>query len=281
MNIDEFTDIIYDKDEATGIVTVTINIPKRKNALSNVTFLELEYAAQALKKDKTARAMILIGGKDPDISDPKKEAFSSGGYFNMAFLKTIPKEIMAEINLADIAQKKTCLKFWQLDKPVIAAVNGLAIGAGFTFPLTCADLVYMSEHAWVRFGFVHLGILPEFATTYIIPRLLGFQKAKELFYFGATLNAQETVDLGLANEVVPHDKLLDFCKEKASQLIPPKAAGFGIRLQKRALNRPLAEELSRALDAENKGLGKATTSTDFNEAMKARKEKRDPVFKGK
>ncbi|NHI91497.1 MAG: enoyl-CoA hydratase [Candidatus Lokiarchaeota archaeon] len=280
MNVDEFKDIIWDKDE-NGIVTVTLNIPKRKNALSNVTFLELYYAAEALKKDKTARAMIITGAKDPNSSDPKKEAFSSGGYFNMAFLKTIDPELMKEIEIADIAQKKACLKFWDLDKPVIAAVNGLAIGAGYTFAIACSDLIYMSEYAWVRFGFVHLGILPEFATTYIIPRLVGFHKAKELFYFGATLTAQETVDLGLANEVVPHDKLLSYCKEKASLLIPPKAAGLGVRLQKRAMHKPLVEALSNALDAENKGLGKATTTYDFSEAMNARKEKREPVFKGK
>ena len=280
MKPEEFKDIIWEKDD-NGIVTVTINIPKRKNAMSNVTFLELEYAAHWLQKDKTARAMIITGAKDPDIPDPKKEAFSSGGYFNMSFLKTIDPEIMKEIDITDIAQKKACLKYWGIDKPVIAALNGYAIGAGFTFALTCADLIYMSEHAWVRFGFVHLGILPEFATTYIIPRLIGFQKTKELFYFGATLNAQEVVDLGMANEVVPHDKLLDYCKEKALALIPPKAAGMGIRLQKRAINRPLADALSRALDAENKGLQKATTTHDFNESMKARKEKRDPVFKGK
>ena len=280
MNVDEFKDIIWEKDD-DGIVTVTINIPKRKNAMSNVTFLELEYAAHWLKKDKTARAMIITGAKDPDIPDPKKEAFSSGGYFNMDFLKTIDPELMKEMNIADIAQKKACLKYWQTDKPIIAALNGYAIGAGFTFALTCADLIYMSEHAWVRFGFVHLGILPEFATTYIIPRLVGFQKTKELFYFGATLKAQEVVDLGMANEVVPHDKLLDYCKEKAKLLIPPKTAGLGIRLQKRAMHKPLIDALSNALAAENKGLGKATTTYDFSESMKARKEKRDPVFKGK
>ncbi|MHA1893885.1 MAG: enoyl-CoA hydratase/isomerase family protein [Candidatus Helarchaeota archaeon] len=280
MNVDEFKDIIYDKDEETGIVTLTINIPKRKNAMSSVTFLEIWYAADALKKDKSAKGMIITGAPDPS-GDPKKEAFSSGGYFNMAFMKTIPPEVAREIDFGDIAQKKACVKFWELDKPIIAAVNGLAIGAGFTFPLTCSDLIYMSEHAWVRFGFVHLSILPEFATTYVIPRLLGFQKAKELFYFGATLKAQEVVDLGLANKVVPHDELLSFCKEQMLKLIPPKGAGLGIKLMKRAIHRPLIENLKTALDHENKGLRKATSSHDFNESMKARKEKREPVYKGK
>jgi 2-(1,2-epoxy-1,2-dihydrophenyl)acetyl-CoA isomerase len=84
MEAKDFQDIKYEKDEATGIVMVTLNTPKRKNAMSPYTFLELFWAVEAMEKDAGARVMILTGAKDPDSPDPTREAFSSGGYFNVA-----------------------------------------------------------------------------------------------------------------------------------------------------------------------------------------------------
>ena len=114
-----------------------------------------------------------------------------------------------------------------------------------------------------------------------MPRLIGFHKARELFYFGKKLTPQEAKEIGIVNEVVPNAKLLKYAEEKALELIPPKAAWMGIRLMKRAINKPLIDQLSAALDLENKGLNKAATTYDFGESLKARKEKRTPVFKGK
>lgn len=89
MKVEEFKDVLYEKEEATGIVTVALNTPERKNALSFITFLDLFYAVEQMEKDDTARAMILTGARDPNSEDPAGEAFSSGGYFNM---KLIPPE---------------------------------------------------------------------------------------------------------------------------------------------------------------------------------------------
>ncbi|MHA1143328.1 MAG: enoyl-CoA hydratase/isomerase family protein [Candidatus Helarchaeota archaeon] len=272
MNIEDFQDIVYEKDEKTGIVTVTLNRPERKNAMSHITFLELWYATEIMGKDKTARAMIITGAKD---------AFSSGGYFNMDFLKTLDPELKKEIDITDIAQKKLCVKMWKLDKPIIAAINGLAIGAGFTMPFACADLVYMADSAYIHLPFVRIGIIPEFACTYLLPRLIGFHKTKEIVFFGEKIDAKKALELGLVNDVVPLDKLMDTAREAALKIIPPKGAFLAIRMAKRALHRPLIEEVETALDWENKGLNKTAISGDFNEALKARKEKRDPVFKGK
>ncbi len=135
MNVDEFTNIIYAKDAETGIVTVTINRPEIRNALTLVVLLELYWAVDNIEKDDTVNAMIITGAKTPDSDDPTGEAFSSGGYFNLADFESLDEKTKGEIDLTDIAQKKLCLKFWQLDKPVIAAINGLAIGGGFTVPL--------------------------------------------------------------------------------------------------------------------------------------------------
>jgi 2-(1,2-epoxy-1,2-dihydrophenyl)acetyl-CoA isomerase len=279
MNVQDFTDIIYTKDD-NGIVTVTLNIPKRKNALSPYTFLELWWAVDAMEKDDTAKAMILTGAKDPNSSDPTKEFFSSGGYFNPAAIASLSEETKAEINFTDIAQKKLTLKFWQFDKPVIAAVNGPAIGGAFTMCLSCADLIFFSEHAWMSLPFVSLGLVPEFASSYLIPRFLGLQRAKEIMFFGERVSAQELLRSGMINKVLTHDQLLPIARETIMRLLPPQAAGWAVRQCKRSLNNLLVEAAAKALDCENKGLIKAVTTFDFTEAMVARMEKRLPVFKG-
>ena len=281
MNVDEFTNIIYEKDAETGIVTVTINRPEIRNALTLVVLLELYWAVDNIEKDDTVTAMIITGAKTPDSDDPTGEAFSSGGYFNLADFESLDEKTKGEIDLTDIAQKKLCLKFWQLDKPVIAAINGLAIGGGFTVPLACADLIYVSEHAWVKLPFINIGLIPELASSYLLPRLVGFQRAKEIIFFGENLPASKLYDMGLVNKVLPHDELIPYAKKMASKLIPPQGAGLATRLAKQAFHKPLIEAVTKALDIENEGLNKTIASADFWEALAARKEKREPVFKGK
>jgi enoyl-CoA hydratase/carnithine racemase len=280
MDANEFDNIIYDKDDKSGIVLVIINRPEIKNALTILVLLELYRAAELFENDETAMAMIITGAKAANSNDPTKEAFSSGGYFNPADLESMDEETKAEIDLTDIAQKKLCLKLWQLNKPIIAAINGLAIGGGFTVPLACADLIYVSEHAWVRLPFISLGIIPELASSYLLPRILGFQRAKEILFFGEELDAHKLLELGLVNKILPHNELIDYSKKMALKLIPPKGASLAVGLTKRALHRPLIEAVSRALDVENEGLNKAFASVDFWEALAARKEKREPDFKG-
>lgn len=280
MNAKEFKNIIYDKDDESGIVVVSINRPEIKNALSILVLLELHRAADLFESDETALAMIVTGANATDNDDPTQEAFSSGGYFNPAELESLDEKTKAEFDFTDIAQKKLCLKLWQIDKPIIAAINGLAIGGGFTVPLACADLIYVSEHAWVKLPFVSLGIIPELASSYLLPRILGFQRAKEIFFFGEKLNARQLLDLGLVNKVLPHNELIPYSREIALKLVPPQGAALAVGLTKQALHKPLIEAVTRALDEENKGLNKAFASADFWEALAARHEERDAVFKG-
>lgn len=280
MKIDEFKEIRYQKED-NGIVTITLNSPKRKNAMSMVTFLELIWAVEAMERDDTARVLIITGAKDPDNEDPTKESFSSGGYFNPAVVASMSDELKAQIDPTDIAQKKFTLKMWQFDKPVIAAVNGLVIGGAFTMCLSCCDLIYCSEHAWASLPFIGLGIIPELASSYLLPRLIGFQRTKEIMFFGEPINARELYTLGLVNKVLPHDQLLPYARERALKLIPPQGAGYAIRLAKQALHKPLLEAVTTALDRENQGLNEAFTTADFIEAITARMEKRIPVFKGR
>jgi enoyl-CoA hydratase/carnithine racemase len=133
MHTSEFTDIGYELAD-DGIVTVSLNTPRRKNAISGLTALELRWAAQHFQEDDRVQAMILTGAPDPD-SEPSRQAFSSGGYFVPGVYDEVPEEIMAQIDQTDIAMKATVLQFFGCDKPVLAAVNGLAIGGGITLTL--------------------------------------------------------------------------------------------------------------------------------------------------
>jgi len=275
-----FEAILYEKDDETGIVTVTINRPEIRNALTLRVLLELNRAADAVEKDDTAKALIITGARSEGNDDPAREAFCSGGYFNPAELESMDEETKAEIDLTDIAQKKLCLKLWSLYKPVIVAMNGLAIGGGLTIPLACADLIFASEHAWARLPFVNLGIVPELASSYFLPRLLGFQRAKEIMFFGEKMTAQQLLEMGIVNKVLPHGELISYARETALKLIPPRGAWMAVRMTKEILHKPLIEAVTRALDLENVALNKLFASNDFFEAITARIEKREPVFKG-
>ena len=279
METSEFTDISYQLD-SDGIVTVRMDTPKRKNAISGLTALELRWAAQHFREDDKAQAMILTGTPEPD-SGPERQAFSSGGYFVPGVYDDVPPEIMAQIDPTDIAMKATVLEFFRCDKPVLAAINGLAIGGGITLPLAVADQLYLSEHAWARLPFASLGIAAELGSTLFLPRLLGMHKAKELFFYPEKLTAEHLLELGLANAVLPHDELLDYTRDKALQLIPPRGAGASIRAMKRIVHAQKVEELTRALDLENEALNALMKTEDFAEGLMARVEKRDPVFRGR
>ena len=276
----EFKQIRYEKDPETGIVQVTLNRPKIKNALGILMLLDLYRAAEAVENDKTASAMILTGAVSPNNADSAQEAFSSGMYLDFAELESLDEETKQEVDLTDLAQKRLCLKLWKINKPVVAAINGLAIGGGFTIPLACADLIYASEHAWVKLPFARLGLVPELASSYLLPRMIGFQRAKEIMFFGERLTAEQLYDLGLVNRVLPHGELLQFAKEQTCKLIPPQGAGLSVKLSKEILHKPMIEAVSRALDLENEGLNRAFGTSDFMEALNARILKRDPQFTG-
>lgn len=276
----EYTCLLRSTDPS-GITTITLNRPEIKNALTLRLLLELYWAFEEIKDDPASLAVILTGSVPPGGVDPAKEAFSSGGYFNFSELENMSPEVKAQVDLSDLAQKKLCLKIWEVEKPIIAALNGMAIGGGFTIPFACADLIYASEHAWVSFPFVRLGIAPELASSYLLPRLIGLQKTKELFFFGERLSAKDLLELGMINKVLPHKELLPYARTMALRLIPPQGPGLAVRWAKRILHQPLVDSVSQALDRENQAMNSGLTTTDFMEALTARIEKRDPVFKGK
>ncbi len=271
MKVKDFEDIIYEKED-NGICTATISRPDGRNAVTYITFLEIYTVLEDMEKDRNSKVLIITG-------NPKGNAFTSGGYFKPEMMKEMKK--YPEIDLMDIAQKKVCMKFWNFNKPVIAAINGMAIGGGITMPLAGADLIFMAEDAWLGFYFSKRAIIPEFSCSFLLPLLVGFQKAKEICYFGEKITAQKAYELGLVNKVLPPDELISYSREQALKLIPPKGPSLSLKLMKKTMHAYFREILERTLDLENKALRKAFTSKDFNESMKALKEKRDPVFIGR
>ena len=280
MNNYTFKNIIYEKDSETGVIEITLNRPEIKNALTMVLLLELYDAVDMVDKDDTVKGVIITGARHPEEDDPLKEAFSSGGYFDFSELEALDEKTKSRIDFQDIALKKLCLRMWQLDKPLIVAMNGLAIGGGFTIPLACADLIYASEHAWAKLPFVRIGISPELASSYLLPRVVGFQKAKEIMFFGEKMSAQKLCDMGIVNRVLPHQELLPYARERMLALVPPGGAWLSVRQTKAILHKPLIAEVTRALDLENEVLNRLFGCSDFQEALTARLEKREPSFKG-
>ena len=272
MKIEDIQDIIYKKEE-NGICTVTINQPKRKNAMSFVTFLEIETVLADMESDKDTKVLIITGCEEAN-------AFSSGGYFNMKMITSIATKY-PEIDLTDIAIKRLAMKFWSFSKPVIAAINGLAVGAGFTMPLIGADLIYISEDAWIGFYFIRRAVIAEFGADFLLPFYIGFQKTKELLYFGKKITAQEAYELGLVNKVLSKEELMPFVREQALRLIPPKGPSLSLKLMKKTMHNYFTDIFSRTLDLENEALRTLLKTHDFRESLKALIQKRDPTFKGK
>ena len=271
MKIEEFEDIIYNKEE-NGICTVMFSRPERRNAVTYISFLELFYVIEDMEKDKNAKVLIITG-------DPKGEAFTSGGYFKPEMFHKMQK--FPEIDLMDKAQKKLCLKLWDFEKPIIVAINGMAIGGGVTMPLAAGDLIYMAQDAWLGFYFAKRAIIPEFATTFLLPLLIGFQRAKEICYMGEKVTSQRALELGLVNKVLPNDHLIEYAREQALKLIPPDGPTIALKLMKKAMHSYYRDILTHTLDLENKALRKTFASKDFKEAMSALKEKRTANFIGR
>jgi 2-(1,2-epoxy-1,2-dihydrophenyl)acetyl-CoA isomerase len=273
MLIEEFKQIRYEKEE-NGILTVTLNYPAKKNALSLLGLLELWYAVDHAEKDKDVKVMIITGCEDAG-------AFSSGGYFSKEIMEDIPEKYRAEVNLRDMTSKRLCLKFWDFSKPVISVINGFAVGGGFTLPIVCSDLVYMAEDAWWALFFVKRAVMPDFATTVLLPFMIGMIKAKELFYFGDQKTAQDAEKLGLVNKVLPRQNLMPYARKQALNLIPSKGPSLSIKLMKKTIHAYFRDILEKQLDLENRMWSKAIQSKDFGESLTSLKEKIEPNFIGK
>jgi enoyl-CoA hydratase len=258
----DYKNLIVEINDGIGIVK--INRPKALNALNSETLVEIKDAAERLEKDESVRVVIVTGEGDKafiagaDILE-MKDLDALGG---MAFSERGHKALGVLENMK---------------KPVIAAVNGYALGGGFEVALAC-DFIYASEKAKVGFPESTLGIFPGFGGTQRTAKRAGLALAKELIFSGRTISAQEAYEMRLINKVVAPDQLMNEVMKLAGQI---KANGpFAIGLAKECINKSLYLGMEEGLALEARDFGLCFATKDQKEGMTAFVEKRKPTFKG-
>jgi enoyl-CoA hydratase len=246
------------------LATVTINRPKALNALNLDTIQELQLAFTTLEQDATVKVIILTGAGE--------KAFVAGA--DIAQMQTMNP--LAARSFAKTGQAVLAI-IENLSKPVIAAVNGFALGGGCELAMAC-DIRLASENAKFGQPEVNLGVIPGFAGTQRLSRLIGKGRAKELVFTGDMIDAQEAWRLGLVNKVLPQEELLAAARKMAHKIA--SRGQIAVRLSKEAINEGLEMDLDRASAFEADQFALCFTSADQKEGMQAFLEKRPADFKG-
>jgi 2-(1,2-epoxy-1,2-dihydrophenyl)acetyl-CoA isomerase len=256
-------------ERAGHVARITLNRPQVLNSFNAAMLAELRAAIEAAGRDETARCVVLTGAG---------RAFCAGQ--DLAELQDGYERGTAP-DLGRLLRDRyhpVILGIRHLEKPVVAAVNGIAAGAGCSLALAC-DLILASERATFAEAFVQVGLVPDAGSTFFLPRLIGFGRALELALTGRSLDAAEAERLGLVTRVVPPDTLEAEAAGWAERLAQAPARAVG--LIKRALNRSLTNDLPAQLDLEAACQAEAGQTADHLEAVRAFLEKRKPTFIGR
>lgn len=259
----DFKNTLYEKSE--GIATVTINRPKALNALNKETLDEISLRIKDANNDENIKVIVITGAGD--------KAFCAGADLNV--MKSAGA--YTGMHLSQQGQKLTT-EIEELEKPVVAAINGYTLGGGLELAMAC-DLRVASENAQLGQPEVNVGLIPGWGGTQRLPRLVGAGKAKEMIFTGKRIDAKTAEQLGLINMVVPVDQLKSTVKELASQLMnkPPIA----IELAKQLINNSTEVDLRIGLTNEAEAFGVLAATEDFREGVNAFLEKRKPQYKGR
>jgi len=245
------------------VTTVTLNRPKKLNALNLTMAAELHEALAAEDQDDDTRVIVITGAG---------RGFCSGADLSPDEAPAEPRASNAP-GLADATFAAV-----QIEKPLIAAINGVAVGGGCTMTLSC-DIRIASEDARFQLPFTKLSLSAELASTFLLPRLIGMGKAQELILTSRMIDAREAGEIGLVNYVVPADQLMEKTMEIADTIaaLPPKA----VRLNKQALLVGRTSDIPGQLRYEELASVALRGTDDAVEAVAAFREKRDPVFTGR
>lgn len=251
-----------------GVRVLKLNRPERLNAFNDELSSQLEIAVTEASKDDEVRVIVLTGSG---------QGFSSGLDLADRGEKAPPENPRAE-RLDDLGWVgRLALGLAHNDKPVIAAINGIAAGAGFALALA-SDLRFMSDSARVTTGYIRRGLNPDAGMSYFLPKLIGQTRAMELILTGRDIYPEEAERIGLVNDVFPEaefeERVMEFANELAEG--PPIALTFS----KRLLVASLESDLPTILKQEFSLIKTCFASDDVQEGVKAFIEKRKPVFKG-
>lgn len=255
-------------DIKDGIAIVTLNRPEKLNSLTMVQLEELSQKANEFEQDDAVRAIIITAtGK----------GFSTGADLSGGGGRPDMTTGMG-MKLSAHAYGRMCFALANCEKPIIAAVNGVAAGAGFNLALSC-DIIIATKNARFIQIFVRRGLVPDLGGTYFLPRLVGLAKAKELMFTGDPISAEEALTLGIINRIVEDADLMTEAIALANKIA--QGATRSIGMIKRLLNRSFNSDLATQLDFEAAYQGLAATTDDFNEGVCSFMEKRAPRFCGK
>jgi enoyl-CoA hydratase len=255
--------LLFSKEN--GIGTVTINRPQAANAMNDLAYSELLQLFQEIEQDQEIRVVILTGAGE--------KAFVAGtDITNMAKLSA------AEARAFAYKLKKTFDLIWNMDKPIIAAVNGYALGGGAELAMS-ADIIIASENA--KFGQleINVGIIPGSGGTQRLQRLIGINRAKELIYTGKMIDAKTAYEYGMVNKVVPIADLMKEARALANTLL--EKSGAILKLAKSAINNGANVDLNTGLNIEVECFSQCFATEDQKEAMAAFLEKRKAILKNK
>ena len=238
-----------------GVLLITFNRPKKKNAFNIEAWHAMRETFIAARSDDSVKCILMTG---------------AGGNFS------------AGVDLSDFAEgdeehpfdsaARAVLGF---DKPLLAAADGVAVGGGATILFLC-DVLYVGDNLRMRLPFVNLGLVPEFASSYMLQANIGARRAAELFYTAEWIDQQKAVDTGIATAAYSSDELLDRALAKAAEIA--KWPVNSLRETKKCVKVAHQEGIERALEAEKQGMAKQAGSAENIEAITAFLEKREPRF---
>jgi len=256
------------------VATLMLNRPDKRNALNRQMMQELMEALSDISEDDDIRALILTGAGKAFCAGADVDIMPGGGD-----VKDLGEQSIETLRRSFVfkSAKKIILLLHQMEKPTIAMINGVCVGAGFDLALAC-DIRTASDNAKFMCGFVKIGLFPGFGAAWLYPRTMGVGKALELLFTGDVLEAKEAKEIGMVNKLSTAEELENVTMTLARKLAdgPPIA----IRLMKSQVYKGLGSDLATALDEAAFCESITLASKDHLEGITAFREKRLPSFKG-
>ena len=263
----DYRDIIYTREE--GIVTITLNRPERRNAFSPEMSESIREAVEDAARDSSVRVLVITR---------TGQAFCAGA--DVKAMAENPGQPGGEERRREVGGGHVSLPLLlhRFDKPVIAAINGVAVGGGLDLALAC-DIRIASDRARFAEVFVRRGLIPAMGGIFFLPRLVGIDRACQLIWTGDMIDAREAERIGLVTTIVPHEELEIATRELAEKLA--KGPPLAIQKAKRAIYEGLGMDLSSSLKQVASAVEELRKTEDHREGARAFVEKREPVFRGK
>lgn len=251
-------------EKRNHVAVMTMHNPSARNALTREMRIEMEKAVLEVRDDESIRALLITGSEG---------AFCAGGDIN-TFARTGAIEMRDRLR----QQHRVTLALYGLEKPVLMAVNGAAYGVGFNIALL-GDIILASTQARFCQSYSKVGIIPDGGGLYLLSRVVGLQRAKEMILLADVLDAHRARELGIVRAVYEPEQLMDKAMEMAERLAAGPTRAFG--LDKALMARGLSMSMEEFLELEASAEAVIMESEDHANAVEAFKERREPTFKGK